>query len=205
MRQNKLKRIGITGGIGAGKTTVAEIFDKAGLLVVDADMVSRDVLELYPEIANYIRRCYQEEYFRADGSLDRRKFGKMVFSDPAALADYEKVIMPCIVDEINERFAFIEEATEDEFAVLDAPLLFEVGEEPVHDVAITVEMPLDLQIQRVMARDGLSETDVVNRIQRQRSRAQRESLSDYVIVNDGSLEELTNKALQILDEIKHRG
>ena len=72
-------------------------------------------------------------------------------------------------------------------------------------MAITVEMPLDLQIQRVMARDGLSETDVVNRIQRQRSRAQRESLSDYVIVNDGSLEELTDKALQILDEIKHRG
>ena len=74
MRQNKLIRIGITGGMGAGKTTVANIFETQGLLVVDADMVSRDVLELYPQVHDYIRQTYGDKFFRPDGNLDRRNF-----------------------------------------------------------------------------------------------------------------------------------
>lgn len=205
MRQNKLVRIGITGGMAAGKTTVADLMAEAGLLVVDADMVSRDVLDVYPEVPDYIRQTYGEDYFLADGSLDRRKFGQMIFSDPAALAAYEAVIMPFIIAEIKERFSFIAEATDDEFAVLDAPLLFQGPNEDVYDVAVTVEMPLELQVRRAMARDGLSEAAVLTRISRQLSRQERENRADYVIVNDGTLEELNEKVLKVLEQIRQRG
>ena len=205
MRQNKLIRIGITGGMAAGKTTVAELLEEAGLLVIDADMVSRDVLEVYPEVFDYIRQTYGEAYFLPDGSLDRRKFGQMIFNDPAALAAYEAVIMPFIVAEIKERFSFIGEATEDEFAVLDAPLLFQVRDQDVYDIAITVELPEELQLSRAMARDGLSEEAVINRISRQLSRQEREDLADYVIVNAGTIEELKQETLKVLEQIRSRG
>lgn len=205
MRQNKLIRIGITGGMGAGKTTVADFFEAQGLLVVNADMIARDVLDLYPQVLEYIRQTYGEKFFRPDGSLDRRSFGQMIFSDPVALARYEAVIMPFILEEVKERLAYIEAVTEDEYAVLDAPLLFQVRDEDVYDVAITVEMPQELQLRRVMERDGLSEEEVLNRLSRQMSRQEREALADYVIVNDGSLAELEEKARQVLDQIRQRG
>lgn len=204
MRQNKLIRIGVTGGMGAGKTTVADILEEAGLLVVDADMISRDVLELYPEVHDYIRTTYGTAFDTADGALDRRSFARMIFAKPDELARYEEVIMPFILEEIRERFAFIEEATTDEYAVLDAPLLFEVRDKDVYDLAVTVEMPEDLQVRRAMARDGLTEEEVRARIARQMPRAKREKLADYVIVNDGSLEELREKTLAVLDAIRNR-
>lgn len=205
MRHNRIIRIGITGGMGAGKSTVAEVFERAGLLVVDADMVARDVLALYEEVNDYIRKTYGEEYFLPDGSLDRRRFGRRIFSDEKALAEYEKVIMPFIIDEIRERFEYISEATEDSFAVLDAPLLFDVREADVYDVAVTVEMPLEMQIERVMERDSLSRQEVLDRISRQMTRAEREALADHVIVNDGSVEELEAKARKVLAEIRKKG
>lgn len=205
MRQNKLIRIGITGGMGAGKSTVAQLLQEQGLLVIDADMVARDVLELYPEVSDYIRQTHGDEYFREDGSLDRRRFGQMIFQDPAALKAYEKVILPLVVNEVRERFEYIEDATDDEYAVLDAPLLFQVREAEVYDVAVTVEMPEELQIRRAMERDGLSEAEVRSRILRQMSRQEREALADYVIVNDGTLDELKDKTLKVWEEIRHRG
>lgn len=205
MRQNKLIRIGITGGMGAGKTTVTRLFEEAGLLSIDADMVSRDVLEEYPEVHDYIRANYGEEYFLPNGDLDRRKFGRRVFPDPDALARYEAVIMPFIIYEIKERFNYIEEATEDEFAVLDAPLLFQVRAHDVFDVSITVEMDEELEIERVMERDGLDREEVVARLSRQMTRAQREELADYIITNNGTVEELKEKALAVLAEIRQRG
>lgn len=205
MRQNKLIRIGITGGMGAGKTTVTRLFEEAGLLSIDADMVSRDVLEEYPEVHDYIRANYGEEYFLPNGDLDRRKFGRRVFPDPDALVRYEAVIMPFIIYEIKERFNYIEEATEDEFAVLDAPLLFQVRAHDVFDVSITVEMDEELEIERVMERDGLDREEVVARLSRQMTRAQREELADYIITNNGTVEELKEKALAVLAEIRQRG
>ena len=113
--------------------------------------------------------------------------------------------MPLIIDEIRERFAYIEDATEDSFAVLDAPLLFDVRESDVYDVSITVEMPLEMQIERVMERDSLSRQEVLDRISRQMTRAERESRADYVIINDGSIEELEQKALKVLSLILRKG
>lgn len=204
MRQNKLTRIGITGGMGAGKTTVTRLYEEADILAIDADMVSRDVLEEYPEVHDYIRATYGEEYFLPNGDLDRRAFGRRVFSDPKALASYEAVIMPFIIYEIKERFNYIEDATEDEYAVLDAPLLFQVREQDVYDVSITVEMDEELTIERVMERDGLDREEVIARISQQMPRAQREELADYVITNNGTVEELKEKALQVLAEIRQR-
>ena len=202
MRQNKLTRIGVTGGMGAGKSTVAAIFEAAGLLVIDADMVSRDVLEEYPEVHDYIRRTYGDDYFLENGDLDRRSFGRRIFPDAEALAQYQAVIMPFIVREIKERFAYIEEVTEDDYAVLDAPLLFQVRDYDVYDVAITVEMPRDLQIRRIIDRDQLSTEEVEARLARQMTQGEREALADYVIYNDGAPEELRAKAMKVLEQIR---
>ena len=205
MRQNKLTRIGITGGMGAGKSTVSRIFEESGLLVIDADMVSRDVLEEYPEVHDYIRKTFGDEYFLENGDLDRRKFGRRIFPDERALAQYQEVIMPFIVAEIKERFDYIRDATDDEYAVVDAPLLFQVRDYDIYDVAVTVEMPRDIQIQRVMERDDLSTEEVEGRLARQMSQEEREELADYVILNDGSVEDLQKKAEAVLAQINARG
>ena len=195
-------KIGLTGGIGSGKSTAAALIREAGYPVIDSDQIARAVLDIYPEIKEYIRREYGEDFVK-DGQLDRRKLAGVVFKDPAKLKAYQCVIMPYIILEIRSRLDTLERAGA-EMAFIDAPLLFEeAGRLPV-DCAVLVDVPEAVQIQRVKGRDNLTEAEIRQRMDRQMSRAEKLKLADYVLSNDGTLDDLKGETKKLLRELLRR-
>ncbi|PKK38828.1 Dephospho-CoA kinase [Clostridiaceae bacterium JG1575] len=205
MRQNKLKVLGITGGMGAGKSTVSHRLEEKGLLVVDADMVVSDVLEEVPEVSGYIKEQWGEAAFDDKGRLDRRSFARLLFQDEEKLRAYEAFLFPILIEEIKDRLGFIEEVTEDEWAVLDAPLLFRAPKQGLYDVSITVEAPEALALARIKARGDLSEEEAKERMLLQMTMDERKERADYVIENTGSLKQLEEAVDRLLEEINQRG
>lgn len=189
-------RIGLTGGIASGKSTVSAYLASLGLEIVDADIIAREVLVLYPEILEYLKETYGDRVFRG-GVLDRRALGQIIFQDEAKKKAYLSVIMPRIISEVKKRL----NSTEKSFVVLDAALLFEEGLEKEVDVTVTVFLPFEVQLERLLHRDGLSREEAVQRIRNQMPLSEKIQKSDYVVDNSGSIEETKKQMNEILKSL----
>ena len=189
-------KIGLTGGIATGKTTVSNYLQSLGIKVIDADLIAREVLDLYPEIMDYLRESYGDRVIK-DGKLDRKTLGKIIFQNKEDRIRYLQVIMPRIRQEIEKR---LEESAE-EITVLDAPLLFEEGFQKDVDLTITVYADESVQLQRLRERDGFTEEEARNRISAQMDLKEKMKLSTYVLNNSGSLEDTLLDLHAILDKI----
>lgn len=189
-------KIGLTGGIAAGKTTISKYLSSLGIPVIDADLIAREVLTIYPEILEYLRKTYGDRVF-SGGKLDRRALGRIVFQDKEALSSYLQVIMPRIRQEIEKRL----EESEEECIVLDAPLLFEEGFQKDVDLTITVYAQERVQLQRLKERDGFTEEEARRRISAQMDLQEKMDRSTYVLNNSGQLEDTIRDLHAILDKI----
>ncbi|HSR04718.1 MAG TPA: dephospho-CoA kinase [Proteiniclasticum sp.] len=189
-------KIGLTGGIATGKTTVSKYLQSLGIKVIDADLIAREVLDLYPEILHYLKERYGDRVIR-DGKLDRKALGKIVFQNKDDRRSYLQVIMPRIRQEIEKRL----EESVDEITVLDAPLLFEEGFQKDVDLTITVYADESVQLQRLRERDGFTEEEARNRISAQMDLKEKRNLSTYVLNNSGSLEDTLLDLHAILEKI----
>ncbi|MCX7693188.1 dephospho-CoA kinase [Tepidimonas taiwanensis] len=175
-------RIGLTGGIGSGKSTVAAILTELGAPVVDADALSRASTAPGGAAIDAIRRTFGADYIRADGALDRDRMRALVFADPEAKARLEAIIHPIVRAEIDRRIA----ACTADTIVLDLPLLVESDAWRQRcDRVWVVDCTPETQIQRVMARNGWPREQVLAVLAQQASRAQRLAAADVVIDNDG--------------------
>ncbi|MBW8382256.1 MAG: dephospho-CoA kinase [Youngiibacter sp.] len=179
-------RIGITGGIASGKTTVVRHISGKGIPVVDADIVSREVLELYPKIMEYLKAKYGDLVFKA-GQLDRKELGRIIFSSEKDRKAYTDVIMPFIRLEIEKRLDELESKGY-EAAILDAPLLFEEGFEKDMDCSILIYAEPSVQLQRLMKRNEITEEEARRMITSQMPVKKKLELADYVVDNSGDLE-----------------
>jgi dephospho-CoA kinase len=179
-------RIGITGGIASGKTTVVRHISGKGIPVVDADIVSREVLELYPRIMEYLKAKYGDLVFK-DGLLDRKELGRIIFSSEKDRKAYTDVIMPFIRLEIEKRLDELESKGY-EAAILDAPLLFEEGFEKDMDCSILIYAEPSVQLQRLMKRNEITEEEARRMITSQMPVKKKLELADYVVDNSGDLE-----------------
>ncbi len=177
-------KIGLTGGIATGKTTVSKYLQSLGIKVIDADVIAREVLDLYPEILDYLRKTYGERVFR-EGKLDRKALGAIVFHHEEDLKRYLQVIMPRIRQEIEKRLA----ESKEKIIVLDAALLFEEGFHKDVDLTITVYADEKVQLQRLRERDGYTEDEARNRINAQMDLKEKRNRSTYVLNNSGTLED----------------
>jgi dephospho-CoA kinase len=174
-------RIGLTGGIGSGKSTAAARFAELGALVIDADVLAREVVEVgTPGLARVVSR-FGPEILRPDGSLDRPKLGERVFADAAALADLNAIVHPLVAERRAELMAA---AGPDAVVVSDVPLLVETGMAGDFDAVVVVEAPLAARLAR-LARRGLAEDDARARIARQASDEQRRAVATVVLDNSG--------------------
>lgn len=191
-------RVGLTGGIASGKSTLVQVLKKEGIPVIDADEVAREVLFLYPEILDYLTKTYGEMVVK-DGVLNRRALGKIIFSDPKKRKDYNAVIMPRIREEVEKRFLA---HSAEPLVVLDAPLLFEENFHEEMDAVITVTVDAATQLKRLMARDGFSREEAEVRVAAQMDLAQKAAQSDYVVDNGGSREESARRLKEILERIR---
>lgn len=179
-------RIGITGGIASGKSTVVSYLQGKGIPVVDADIISREVLLIYPRILDYIKERYGDSVFR-DGELDRKALGAIIFSGEKDRMEYKEVIMPYIRLEIGKRLDRLESEGH-QSAILDAPLLFEEGFEKDMDCSILIYAEASVQLQRLMKRNDITEEEARRMINSQMPVKRKLEIADYVVDNSGDLE-----------------
>lgn len=182
-------RIGLTGGIGSGKSTVSALLAQRGAVVVDADRIAREVVEPgTPGLAQVVE-AFGEGVLGADGSLDRPALAAVVFTDPEARARLDGIVHPLVRARTAELVAA---APDDAVLVNDVPLLVETGQAGSYDLVLVVEADPELRVTRLVGR-GLSEEDARARIAAQATDEQRRAVADVVLDNSGTPEQLAEQ------------
>ncbi|HUQ63135.1 MAG TPA: dephospho-CoA kinase [Acidimicrobiales bacterium] len=184
--------VGLTGGIGSGKSTVATMLAEHGALVIDADSVAREVVLPGTPAHGAISSRFGPSVIGADGSVDRAALARVVFDDPAALADLNAIVHPAVGAAVDERLRVIAETDPDAVVVLEVPLLVETGWDK-GDVVVVVDCPEEVAVRRLVAGRGMTDSDARRRVAAQATREERVARADWVVVNDGSLEEVKRK------------
>lgn len=192
--------VGLTGGIGAGKSTVAQMLAERGAVIIDADAITRELQQKGTPVFAAIVGRFGEMILTPAGELDRAALAAIVFSDPKALADLNAIVHPAVREEMAVRIREAEKA-DASVVVLDIPLVAEGHGRDGMAHVITVEADPEIRIERLSSDRGMSHQDARNRISAQASREQREALADSVIENEGSLQELAARVDQVWDQI----
>jgi dephospho-CoA kinase len=178
--------VGLTGGAGAGKSTVAARLRELGAVVIDADALAREVLEPGSEGLREVVEEFGAGVLRPDGGLDRAALARIVFADPARRWRLEQITHPKIAARTAELVAA---ASPDAVVVHDVPLLVEKQLAPAYDLVVVVDAPVERRVGRLVSR-GLTESDARSRIAAQASREERQAVADVWLENDGSVDEL---------------
>ena len=184
-----MKLIGLTGGIASGKSTVGRLLRDAGVPVIDADVLARDAVAPGSDGLAAIRARFGDDVLAADGSLDRKALGTIVFGDDDARRGLNAIVHPEVARLAAERLEALREGGA-AVAVYEVPLLFENGLDAMMDATILVACPDDVQVRRVMMRDGLDEAGARARIAAQMPLAEKRRRARVVIENDGTLDDL---------------
>jgi dephospho-CoA kinase len=196
-----VKLIGLTGGIASGKSTVAKILKRLGAAIVDADALAREVVEPGHEAWKDIVETFGAEVLQPDRTLDRQKLRATIFNNPTARKKLEAIIHPRVRALAEERI-HQHTAAGYEIVVYEVPLLFEGNLHEWLRPVVLVTCDLDTQKRRLQERDGLSAEASQKHIEAQMSLAEKRRLADYVIDNDGSLEDLEGEVQTVLNKIK---
>jgi dephospho-CoA kinase len=185
-RKKNLVRVGLTGGIASGKSIVAAELAARGAVIIDADVLAREVVEPGTPALAAIRDRFGMHVVK-DGQLDRSRLAEIVFADPIARRDLERIVHPAV----RTRAAELELAAGDAAVVVHViPLLVETGQHEDFDLVVTVDADHETQIQRLMARNGFTRTEAESRIAAQASPDDRTRAADVVLYNTGSMTEL---------------
>ena len=185
--------VGITGGVGSGKTTAGEYFAQLGIGVVDADVAARTIMEPGRPALAAVRKHFGAGLLCADGTLDRRQLRARVFSEPAQREWLEQLTHPLIAREINAQLQRIHST----YAILVSPLLLEAGQQSLCDQVLVVDAPEQLQLARTMARDNNDEAQVRRIMATQLQRQKRLAQADYILDNSGEPDELRSAVAAI--------
>lgn len=192
--------IGLTGGIAAGKSTVARLFEEAGARVIGADMLARQVVAPGSPALNEIARQFGDQFIDEDGGLNRQQMGQRVFADPSARQQLEAILHPRIQAAFQAQVARFAAEDPHRPVVYDAPLLIEAGAYRLMDKVVVVDLDRASQIARIRARDGLSEAEAGQRIDAQISRKERCQYADEVLAGDAKLTHLKDQVQRILTQ-----
>ena len=182
--------VGITGGIGSGKTEVAKIFSSRGASVLYADAIARDLINTSAEIKKRIRKDFGEAAFDAQGNLNRKHIAKLVFCDPALKEALDRIVHPFVLGEIEKEIARFKDRHDGEIIAVEAALLYEAGAEGLFDYMIVVDADEELRIARLMKRDGSNRQEILQRMKAQMPAKEKAERSDFVIANKGGLKAL---------------
>jgi dephospho-CoA kinase len=198
--------IGLTGGIGSGKSAVAQLLAAKGAEVIDADEIAREVVAPGGRAYDEVVERFGEKVLNGDGSIDRTALAAIVFSDEDARRELNAVVHPAVGAVMGERISAAA-AAEHEVVVLDIPLLVEAGGRSRYQVAgvLVVDAPLDIARQRLVMLRGMTEAEVSARMAAQATREQRLAAADFVILNMGTMEELaamTERAWEWIQQLR---
>lgn len=191
-------RVGLTGGVASGKSTVSAILRELGAVVIDADVLAREVVEKGTPGLAAVVEAFGEELLGPDGELDRAAMGKLVFADEQARRRLEAIVHPLVFERIVE---LEEAAPPDAVVVHDIPLLAESGRADTFDAVLVVDAPRELQVGRMLRDRGWTEEDAAARIDAQASREDRLAIATHVIENTGTIEELRARVERVYAEL----
>ncbi|MBH79312.1 MAG: dephospho-CoA kinase [Gammaproteobacteria bacterium] len=185
--------VGVTGGIGSGKTAVSDEFQRRGITVVDADLASRAVVEPGAPALEAIAEHFGADSINPDGSMNRARVRELVFADPEERKWLESLTHPLI----NQYLADALAAAESPYAILVSPLLLETGQYRMCDRVLVVDVPVETQVERTMKRDNNDEAQVRRIIAAQTSREDRLARADDILVNDRDLQHVHSEVHQL--------
>ncbi|MFJ8080481.1 dephospho-CoA kinase [Streptomyces sp. NPDC096205] len=193
--------VGLTGGIGAGKSEVSRLLVECGAVLIDADRIAREIVEPGTPGLAAVVEAFGDEVLAEDGSLDRPKLGSIVFSDPEKLTLLNSLVHPLV----GARSRELEEAAPaDAVVVHDVPLLTENGLASLYDLVIVVDAPSETQLDRLVRLRGMTEEDARARMAAQATREERRKIADIVIDNDVPLPELRRRVHEVWEDLAER-
>ncbi len=191
-------RVGLTGGIASGKSTVSAILQELGAVVIDGDKLAREVVERGTPGLTKVVEAFGPEILTPEGDLDRPRLGQIVFNDEAQRKRLESIVHPLVF----ERYAALEAAAPaDGLVVHDIPLLAESGRADTFDAVVVVETPAEVQVERMLRDRGWTREDAESRIAAQATPDQRRAIATHLIVNTGTLAELRARVEQVYAEL----
>ncbi len=190
--------LGLTGGIACGKSTISAYLKEFGLPVIDADECSRAVVEKGSIGLEKLTEIFGNKILENDGTLNRKALGQIVFSDSEQLSLLNSVMEPLIREEISRR---LNQENNADLVVLDAPLLIEQHYDKICDFIMTIDVPKEIQLERLIERDNLSEDEAKSRIESQLSSRERNGFADVVIDSSGTVEQTRKQVIKWLKTI----
>ena len=193
-------KVGLTGGIGAGKSTVADMFSKLGAVVIRSDELARQVIEPNTTGFQKVLSRFGNQILQENGSIDRTKLAQIVFNDQSALKDLEEIIHPLVRNKTNE---LIESQTQETIVVNEVPLLLEKKMEKMFDFLVVVISSEKNRINRLQKR-GISEPEAKKRMSLQVSDEARKSSADFLITNDGNIDQLEADVAKVWQALLER-
>ena len=178
--------LGLTGGIGSGKSAASQWFESQGIAVVDADIVAREVVDIGQPALQQIQQAFGDWVLLEDGSLNRRALREHIFHSPEARKTLENITHPAIRTSILQQL----HAAQNPYAILVSPLLFETNQHELTQHTLLIDAAIELQIQRASQRDGQNVEQIQKIIAAQMPREQKRAMADDIVLNDGELEHL---------------
>jgi len=191
-------RVGLTGGIASGKSTVSSILRGLGAVVIDADALAREVVAKGTPGLSAVVAEFGDGLLTPDGELDRPAMGALVFADESARKRLEAIVHPLVFERI---VALEADAPAGAVVVHDIPLLAESGRAETFDAVVVVEAPADVQVERMVRDRGWSEEDALARIAAQATPEERRAIATHVIENTGTLEDLRQRVTEVFEEL----
>ena len=184
--------VGLTGGIGSGKSSAANIFKEFGIDCIDADNVAKNILDLNENARKLFINEFGDKYIDKDNKINREILRDDIFNDKSKIEKLESIIHPKVRDEI---FKFIENSSSI-YTIVDVPLIFETNSKDFYDKIVLVDCETNTQISRASQRDNRSNESIMKIIKNQATREQRLSIADYVISNDSTFENLKKEVIK---------
>ena len=195
---NETFKIGLTGGIASGKTTVCNLFKDLSVEIIDADVISHELSKKGGAAFEEIIEAFEDEIIGDDGELDRKKLRSIVFNDNTKKKMLERIIHPKVLLSINEKI----KASQSDYLIISVPLMIETGMNAMMDRVLLIDCNVETQIERIIQRDQTSREEAIKIIESQASIESKRDLSDDRIINNNetSIEELTLKVKEMNDE-----
>ena len=197
---NETFKIGLTGGIASGKTTVCDLFKELSVEIIDADVISHELSKKGGAAFEEIIEAFEDEIIGDDGELDRKKLRSIVFNDNTKKKMLERIIHPKVLLSINEKI----KASQSDYLIISVPLMIETGMNAMMDRVLLIDCNVETQIERIIQRDQTSREEAIKIIESQASIESKRELSDDRIINNSetSIEELTLKVKEMNDFYK---
>ncbi len=194
--------VGLTGGVASGKTAISQVLKAEGAYIIDADQIARELVQPQKPAWSELIGAFGKEILQEDGSIHRKKLADKVFADPKKRKLLNQILHPRIKEEMDRRTKEIGQKDPQAIVVIDAPLIIELGNQRDMDKLIVVASTQTQQIKRLKERDGVSPEAALRVISSQMPVEEKVKLADYVIRNEGSIEEAKKRAKEVFKELR---